>query len=301
MRSSPAMIERSSSRPQPHIVFGLLLVLSLLLFQATARDLLNLALDSERYTHIVLVPLISLGFLYWERSRIFRNITYSLRLGLPLLLLGVSLHYGSRAMAAPLQIAAFSVILTWTAAFILCYGTRSWLAAGFPIGFQLLMIPLPASFMDSASSALQYGSAEMTSVLFNLLGIPVFRQGYTFALPGVSIEIAEECSGIRSSIALVITSILAGHVFLQSSWKKFVLLLVTIPITLFKNAVRITVLASLGAYVDRDFLYGDLHHRGGVVFSVLALAMFLPLLLALYRSETGTHPKQPDLNTSVSV
>lgn len=267
------------------LVFALLLALSLLLFRGTVSTILDLGLESERYTHIVLIPFISLGLLYWERQSIFLKTAYCPRAGIPLLALGIMLHYISTATTPSLSLSAFSIILTWTAAFLFCYGTQSVLVAKFPLCFLVLTIPLPVSMMDKASAVLQYGSAEVTAVLFDLTGIPVFRQEFTFTLPGVIIEIAEECSGIRSSIALVITSLLASHIFLRSGWKKAALILATIPITIFKNAVRIVVLAGLGVYIDQDFLHGDLHHRGGALFSLVALAIFLPLLGVLYRSD----------------
>ena len=58
-----------------------------------------------------------------------------------------------------------------------------------------------------------------------------------------------------------------------------------IPIAIFKNAVRIVTLSSLGVYVDRGFLFGKLHHQGGLLFALIALAIFVPLLLLLQRSE----------------
>jgi len=270
------------------LVFTLLLAVSLLLFQGTIRAMLDLGLQSERYTHILLIPFISLCLLYWERQAIFLKTHYCPRAGIPLIALGVILYYSSTAITPSLPLPTFAIALTWTAAFLFCFGTQSVLAAKFPLCFLLLVIPVPTSFMDKASAALQYGSAEVTAVLFDLTGIPVFRQEFTFTLPGVIIEIAEECSGIRSSIALVITSLLASHIFLRSGWKKAALILATIPITIFKNAVRIVALAGLGVYVDQDFLHGDLHHRGGALFSLVALAIFLPLLGILYKSEVRT-------------
>ena len=109
----------------------------------------------------------------------------------------------------------------------------------------------------------------------------------TFQLPGIAIEVAKECSGIRSSLALFITSLLAGHMFLKTTWRKVVLVLVIIPLTIFKNAVRITTLSLLAVYVDKSWLTDSwLHKGGGIVFFVLALVFFAPVLWALARSES---------------
>jgi exosortase len=132
---------------------------------------------------------------------------------------------------------------------------------------------------------LQKGSAEMSYGLFKLAGVPVFRDGFTFSLPGVTIEVAQECSGIRSSVSLLITSILAGYLMLRSGWSKFALGLLTIPIVILKNAVRIVAISWLGVYVDRSFFYGNLHRYGGLPFSILALGAFYLVIHVFQKSE----------------
>ena len=65
--------------------------------------------------------------------------------------------------------------------------------------------------------------------------MPYYREGFVFSLPNVAIEVADECSGIRSSIALVLTALLAGHMSLVTGWKKVVLVAVALPLTILKN------------------------------------------------------------------
>jgi exosortase len=158
--------------------------------------------------------------------------------------------------------------------------------------FLLLMIPLPTVALDSIVLALQKGSAVVTYALFKLFGVPVFWQHFKFLLPGVEIEIAEECSGIRSSLALFITSLVAGHVFLQSTWRRVAFSLFTVPVVIFKNAVRIVTISCLGVYVDPGFLHGQLHRYGGLPFSLVSLAILVPFLLLLQTGERS-HGKSP--------
>lgn len=184
------------------------------------------------------------------------------------------------------------VIATWIAGFVFCYGARCFHAALFPVLFLLLMIPLPLAAIDHTVVVLQKGSASTAYRLFRLLGVPVFRSGFTFGLPGVDVEVAKECSGIRSTISLLITGILASHIFLRSGWRKLVLSLATIPIAIFKNAVRIVTISWLGIYVDPGFLHGTLHRYGGIPFTLLALAMLLPLLIVLQKTEATSRRDQ---------
>jgi len=123
--------------------------------------------------------------------------------------------------------------------------------------------------------------------------VPVFRSGFTFSLPGFTIEIAEECSGIRSSLALLITSLLAAHLCLRSVWAKTVLILATLPLLIVKNGIRIVTLSLLSMYVDPGFLTGRLHHQGGVVFFLLALVLLASLLWLLQKPEGHTRMSRP--------
>ena len=101
----------------------------------------------------------------------------------------------------------------------------------------------------------------MTTVVFKVIGMPFLRRGFTFSLPGIDIEIAKECSGIRSSLSLLLSAIVVGYLFLRSAWSQLFLAVVTIPIVIFKNAVRIAIISWLGIYVDRSFFFGNLHRR----------------------------------------
>src|SRR5207245_1945207 len=149
--------------------------------------------------------------------------------------------------------------------------------------------PIPDFLLNRVIFWLQTGSAEVSYAVFELLGVPIFRTGFVFALPGVTIEVAKECSGIRSSLALLITSLLAGHLFLRSAWRKAALTLATLPLLIVKNGIRIVTLTLLSIYVDPSFLTGRLHHEGGIVFFILALVILAPVLRLLQMSE-GPQP-----------
>ena len=85
---------------------------------------------------------------------------------------------------------------------------------------------------------------------FRIMGVPAVRQGFDFALPGVTIRVAQECSGIRSSLALMMTAVLAGHLWLRSFPRTFLLCVATVPIAIAKNGLRIAVLSWLAIYID---------------------------------------------------
>jgi exosortase len=159
-------------------------------------------------------------------------------------------------------------------------------AALFPLAFLLFMVPLPPILLAGVVGGLQRASAELSAAVFGLLGVPLYREGFVFALPGLTIEVAAECSGIRSFMALVVTSVLAVHLVLRRAWTRTTLLLLLAPLAVAKNAVRIVGLSLLAIHVDRGFVTGSaLHRYGGIPLFITALVVLAGLLALLVRAE----------------
>jgi exosortase len=177
------------------------------------------------------------------------------------------------------------MVTFWIGGFLFFYGMRSFRVGLFPVLFLFFLTPIPSVIVETFILILQIASTEISHLFFRLTGVPLLREGFVFHLPGMSIEVAKQCSGIRSSIALVITSIIAGQLFLQTGWRKIALVLSIFPITVFKNGLRIVMLSLLGAYVDPRILGSELHKSGGIPFFVIALALLAPVLWYLRRSE----------------
>jgi exosortase len=280
-----------------HLWFALFSILSLLAFGLSLGNLVGLAATDDRYSHVLLIPVMSVAVVYLQRGRIFASPRYCPSQCAPLLVLGIAFYYLAQNQFPTLNsndhlsVVVLAMVLVWIAGFVLCYGAQSSRAALFPLSFLLLMIPIPTVVLDNTVLALQKGSAIATYALFKLFHVPVLWQNFNFVLPGVEIQIAKECSGIRSSLSLFIASILAGYVFLQSTWRRVVFSLFTIPVVIFKNAVRIVALSCLGVYVDPGFLHGKLHRYGGLPFSLVSLAILVPLLFALQKGHESSTPR----------
>jgi exosortase len=242
-------------------------------------------------SYLVLIPFISAWVLFIERRRIFRNLSYSLTLGSCLLFgalcTGLVSYLAGTALSLGLGIFGYilSLVLFWEAGFTILFGKIAFKAAFFPLFFLLFMVPPPAFVLGRVIYFLQTGSAWITGVLFDLFGVPALREGFVFHLARANIEIAKECSGIRSSMALLILALLVAHFRLRSFWKKVSFVACGLLMMILKNGIRIVSLTLLAMYVDPSFLYGKLHHRGGVVFFLLSLLLLAPLLWLLQRGE----------------
>jgi exosortase len=260
-------------------------------FQAPLRNLMQLALTSDPYSHILIVPFVSIYLLWMERERVFNNLGHNLSAAGLVFCVGALLAaFGWRQTSLfPggewLGLVIFGFLCLIWAGFLFLYGGKAFNAGLFPLLFLLLMVPLPGILLDRFITWLQVGSADVAEWIFHLSGIPVLRRGMIFVLPQVSIEVAKECSGIRSTEALLITCLLAGHLFLRTNWRRTVLLAAAVPVLVIKNGVRIATLTLLAVRVDPSFLTGRLHHQGGFVFFGFAMLILLPLLWWLQKRE----------------
>jgi exosortase len=290
----PVIEKRGSERGVAavrHVLFLCGCVVSLTVFRTPLEALARLAFNDDRYTFTLAVPVASLALVWLRRGKVFIDARYAPGAGLTFLLAGLALFVTTTLSSYVraediLSVRIFALLLVWLGAFIFCYGAQAAQAAMFPLVFLLLTIPIPVGLMDHVVVVLQRGSAEMTYRLFKLTGIPVFREGvFKFSLPGVTIEVADECSGIRSSLSMFMGSIVTGYLILRSSWSRASFAFLTIPIVILKNAVRIVTLSWLGVYVDSGFLHGRLHRYSGLPFSLLALVLLAPVLLLLVRTE----------------
>ena len=266
------------------------------------RALYELGRQDSTASHLIVIPFVTMGLLFQDRAKIFSVVRWDVVSGLAGIAVGLAI--GLAAAVGPasnqgisLTLVMTAQVVTWAGLFLLFYGRHALRSAAFPMLFLVFTIPIPKPVLDIAVAVLKKGSTEAVAGLFTVTGTPYHRQGFVFSLPTFVIEVADECSGIRSSIALLLTSLLAGYMMLTSPWKKALLVLVIIPLTMFKNGIRIVTLSLLAMHVDPSFLTGQLHHEGGVVFFLLALALLFPLFAVLRKSETKRNPRvTPDFS-----
>jgi exosortase len=271
---------------------------AIVLFYGPLRELFSLSLHNANYSHIILIPFISGYLMYWRRKEIFADIHYSHAVGTIMTIAGGILFLFGKTHGLNLEkndylsLMIFAYVIFWIGGFVLFYGLQVFRTGIFPLLFLFLLVPIPDFILDKFIVFLQIASTEVTNIFFKLIGLPFVREGFVFQLPGISIEVAKECSGIRSSTALFIMGLILGYMFLETGWRRTVLLLCVLPLAIIKNGIRILTLSLLAVYVDTSFITNsNLHHDGGIIFFLIALSLLMPVLWLLRRSEKR-HDKQ---------
>lgn len=261
----------------------------------------ELALSNDAYTHILLILPMSAALIYFDlKQQDSKYITSNklpigsqsgLRIGVVVLVLALAIGcYAQWVMrAAPddirLSLDMFALVIWWIGNVILCFGAKTFRLFLFPLCFLFLTVPIPDFALSWIVEFLQLQSASAARIMFHAIGVPVTQDGIVLSIPNLDIEVARECSSIRSSLMLVVTTLVLAHLFLRSWWRKVVLVAVAIPLSVAKNGLRIVTIGELGTRVDPSFLTGKFHHNGGIIFFGIAVVVVVVLLWILHRTE----------------
>ena len=270
-------------------------VLTLLFFQPLAT-ILAIALGNDLHSYIPLVPVISAYLLYTKPRR---DIAYRTSVGAALgagvigaaavgVASGLEIDVSANDALSLMVLAYVSLIVANGLVFL---GSEWMRAAAFPVAFLIFMVPLPDAVVNRLELALVAASADASALFFQWTGTPLFRAGNTLALPGIVLEVARECSGIRSTVVLFITSVLASNLFLQSTWRRLALVAFVIPLAIVRNGFRILVIGLLCVHVGPHMADSFIHHRGGPIFFALSLIPLSFLLFWLRRHDRRVHAR----------
>lgn len=163
-------------------------------------------------------------------------------------------------------LALFGIAVTWLG----WQGTRI-IAA--PLAMLVFMIPLPQFLLRELSEQLQLLSSQLGVALIRLFDISVFLEGNVIDLGSMKLQVVEACSGLRYLFPLLVLGVIAAYLFRATMWKRVVLVLSTIPMTILINSLRIGL---IGVTVDRwgpGMAEGLLHDFEGFAMFMLCIAL----------------------------
>ena len=279
---------------------ALLLTFSLLAWWRALIDTFTLSLSNDEYTHILLILPVSAALMYLKWRFLKTKFRLSPLTGSAFLLVAVLIAcFGllwsvSLPADVRLSISMFALVLWWIGSFVLCLGSRASRTILFPLCFLFGLVPFPNFLLNAIIALLQQGSAWSARMLFVAWGVPVAQDGLLLTIPGLTLLVAQECSSIRSSSMLLVTTMVLAQLLLRSPWRKAFLIGLAVPLSVAKNGLRIFTIAMLGTRVDPGYLTGSFHHQGGIVFFAIALMVIFALLWILQRGEDSSPTNKLD-------
>lgn len=250
---------------------------------------------TEIHSHILLIPFVSAYLIRLNRNALpggsdcspgWAAVLAVTGLALLALVFEAGTGQGGLSWNDFLSLTVGSFLCFLSAGGFLFLGKRWMGIVSFPAAFLVFMVPLPDAAVVAIEHTLMAATSEVVDGLFLIAGVPCLRDGHVFQIPGITLRVAQECSGIRSSWVLFITSLLASYLFLRSPWRRALLMAVVIPLGILRNGFRILVLAELCIHYGPQMIDSALHHRGGPIFFVLSLIPLFLLLWWLRRGES---------------
>ena len=273
---------------------GILTLVLAVCFAKPLYHLIQFAMSSQFYSHLPMVPFISAYFIWINKHEIPVGGGPSRTWAIVPAVIGGLLLAGFWMLASAhaklsvadglaLQISSFLMFFAAIATFCLPLAVlRSLL---FPLGMLAFMIPFPDAVTNALEIFFQHTSAYAAAAMFTVTGTDMILDGLVIKLPGITLQVAPECSGIRSSLVLFITSFIAGKMFLKSTTHRALLSVFVIPLAILRNGFRIFTIGMLCVHVSPDMIHSPIHHKGGPIFFALSLVPFFAFLWYLRRRE----------------
>ncbi len=260
-----------------------------LIWWQSVRETCALAFTNDAYSHIlIIIPMtVALLFLNHRKKRFDPKpsvLVGTFVLGLALLIGAIGWTFTGSSLRLTIQMLGFVIWLMGS--FVVCFGVRVARGCAFPLLFLFWLVPMPTIVLDYVVQFLLHYTASLARLMFAIVGVPVRVQGTILSIPGLTVEVARECSSIRSSLILIVSSMVIAYVTLQSFWGRLVVICAAVFLAVAKNALRVFTLATLGAYVNPEILNGPLHRQGGVLFLAIALVVLAGLVWILCRAES---------------
>jgi len=239
------------------------------------------SLDPE-YSHGIVIPLLSAS-LIWRRRHELRELPFTGSwMGLLLIAAGLALRFVG--VATTMQsfehyaflLVLYGLVLALTGPVIF---RRLWM----PLLILIFAIPLPNFFGNPLSLELQLLSSQLGVAFIRAAGVSVLLEGNIIDLGNYQLEVAQACSGLRYLFPLMTLAFILAFIYRAPWWKRAVLFLSSIPITVVMNSLRI---GFIGITVDRwgpRMAEGALHGFEGWLVFMLSTAMLVLVAFLLAR------------------
>lgn len=280
--------------------------LSLFLCWSAVERMVRVWFGREEYSHGVLIPFIS-AYLVWTILRCGPRATdgQGRSIGVLLVMLGIAGYYVGE-LSGLFTIIQYAFLTTLYGLVACVVGWARFKAIVVPLLILLFMIPLPEFLFNNLSAKLQLLSSEIGVAVIRAAGISVFLEGNVIDLGDFKLQVVEACNGLRYLFPLMTLGFIVAYLYRAAFWKRALVFLSTIPITVLMNSFRIGV---IGVMVDRwgqSMAEGFLHDFEGWVifmacFAVLFLEMWLLMritgdrrpLSAIFGLDVPTAPSRP--------
>jgi exosortase len=254
--------------------FFVLLALWLIAFIPVYPRLVWTWLNHSDNSHGILVPLVSLYFV-WQKKDELKSAQRS-NSGLGMIILLASMVFYLISYLGSIAVVSRAMIVSSLIGLVLfTLGKEIFILLIFPLLYLFFMVPVPDTVLGFGALPLQLLATKVSTFIIQLFSIPAYREGNMLYFAQTQLEVAEACSGIRSIMSFGMLSFIFAYMMDKIWWKRIVLVLSTIPLALFANIIRVTGTGILAHFYGSKVALGFLHEFSGL--AVFAFGFFLLL------------------------
>ncbi len=251
-------------KESPIMILCFIIILSIISFAAwpSLVELERVWGSQEEYGYAYIIPFIT-GYFIWQKKVELQQIEYKLSwvgglflvFGVFLILLGV--------LSATHSITQYGYIVSIISVVFNFVGWKVFKIIIGPMLLLFLVVPLPGFIFNNLSSELQLISSQLGVWVIRAFGVSVYLEGNVIDLGQFQLQVVEACSGLRYLFPLVSLSVIAAFLYQAALWKRVVIVLSSVPITVFMNSFRIGVIGVLVEYGGIEQAEGFLHDFEG--------------------------------------
>jgi len=236
--------------------------------------------NDPNYGHAMLVPIFASYILWHERSRWHTVSVRPSDFGLLIMVSAVGLMIVGM-LGAELFTTRISLIILISGTIVFLEGWQVLRSIAFPLGYLIFMIPLPALVYYQLTFPLQLWASRLGAYGLVMLGVNTVRQGNLLILPNITLEVVEACSGVRSLLSLLATTVAYGYLTEHSIWKRSLIVVLTIPIVILSNGLRLVATGLLSAVYGSKVETSPTHTALGLMFFAFSLIAIILIHILL--------------------
>jgi exosortase len=259
----------SSTKWRALVLGFVLALLGLSLFRETLYTLGVKVIGRHDSSHAVFVPFISAYLLWLQADRLKKTrLTYAPLSGILVMSVGILLAY---VADASFSLRAVSFFIVLSGGVLAVAGTAFFKQISFPLLFLIAMVPLPEAWYTQIAEWMRQAITWGSVSFLHSVGFPIFRDGFNIHLPEIDLHVGHACSGIRHFLSFFVFAMAYAFRFKESLPARVLVVISTIPLSVFSGTLRLTIIFSLAHYVD-PFLA---EHRPHVIQSWIVFMLVL--------------------------
>lgn len=259
------------------VSFAVAAIMLVLAFRVAIADLIRIWDTQAEYSFGYLIPFIAL-FLVWQRKDRLEQVAFAgswAGFALVLLSLIVMVVGNISTLGTVTQYALLLAIVGLTLSYT---GTRAFGVILVPLCVLAFMVPLPNYLLREVSQVLQLISSQIGVSVIRLFGISVYLEGNVIDLGAMKLQVVEACSGLRYLFPLMTLGFIAAYFYQEKFWKRAVVFLSTIPVTVLMNSFRIGLIGITVEYWGKSMAEGFLHDfEGWIIFMACTAVIVLEM------------------------